>query len=77
MKVAPMTCLDDLIDAIQWSNQVISANDIPFWNDCPVHDSGSKGSHILLCPLSYSPLWTVSRHDSAKIITNKVCQKYS
>jgi hypothetical protein len=73
-----MICLDDLIDAIQWSNQEISANDTPLWNDCPIHNSGSKGSHIPLCPLSYSPLWTVSRHDSTKeIITNKVCQKYS
>jgi hypothetical protein len=61
-----MICLDDLIDAIQWSNQEISVNDIPLWNDCPVHNSGSKRSHILLYPLSDSPLWTVNRHDSAK-----------
>jgi hypothetical protein len=77
MKVAPMICLDDLIDAIQWSNQEINANDIPLWNDCPIHNSGYKGSHILLCPLSDSPLWTVGRYDFAKIITNKVYQKYS
>jgi hypothetical protein len=77
MVVAPMICLDDLINAIQWSNQEINANDIPFWNDYPVHNSSSKSCHILLGSLSDYSLWTVSRHNSAKIITNKVCQKYS
>jgi hypothetical protein len=71
-----MICLDDLVDAIQWRNQEISANDIPFWNDCPIHNSGSKLCHILLGSLLDSPLWTINIHDSEKIITNKVCQKY-
>jgi hypothetical protein len=76
VEVALVIGLDDLIDAIQWSNHKISTNNIPLWNDCPIHNSGSKGCDILLCPLSDSTLWTVNRHDSAKI-TNKVCQKYS
>jgi len=56
VEVAPMICLDELINAIQWSNQEISANDIPFWNDCHVQNSISKSCHILLGSLSDSLL---------------------
>jgi len=76
VEVSPVIGLDDLMNTIQWSNHNISTNEIPLWNDCPVHNSGSKGCNIFFCPLTNTALWTASRHDSAKI-TNKICQQYS
>jgi hypothetical protein len=76
VEVSPVIGLDDLMVTIQWSNHNICTNNIPLRNDRLVHNLGSEGCHILLSPLSDFALWTVNRHDSAKI-TNKVCRKYS
>lgn len=41
VEVAPVIGLDNLMDIIQESDHNISSNNIPLWNDCPVHYLGS------------------------------------
>jgi len=65
VEVSLVIGLDNLMDTIQWSNHNVCSNNIPFRNDRPVHNLGFGRCYILLCPLSDSTLWTVSRHDSA------------
>jgi hypothetical protein len=67
VEIAPFIFLDNLMNTIQWSHHNVCSNNIPLCNDGPVHNFGSEGCQIFLCPLSDSALRTASKHDSAKI----------
>jgi hypothetical protein len=75
VEVAPVICLNDLIDDIKGCYHHISLDDIPLWNDWHVCYSGSKSYNAFLCPLSDSALRAAGRHDSAKNNQKNICQK--
>jgi hypothetical protein len=62
VEVALVIGMDNLMDIIQGVDHNISSNNIPLWNDWPLHYLGSRSYHIFLCPLTNFALWTASRH---------------
>jgi hypothetical protein len=65
VEVAPVLGLDNLMDIIQGSDHNINSNNIPLWNDRPIHYLGSGSCHVFLSPLTNSELWNASRHGYA------------
>jgi hypothetical protein len=52
MEGALVIGLDNFIDNVQG----INSDNIPLWNDWPIHYSDSGSCHVFLCPLSNSVL---------------------
>jgi hypothetical protein len=77
VEVSLVIGLDHLMDTIQWRNHNICSNNIPIWNDRPIHNLGFRSYHIFLCPLSDSALWTASRHDFASNNQQDMPKKFS
>jgi hypothetical protein len=56
VEVAPVICLNDVIDNIKESYQNISPDYITLWNNWPVCYFGSGSCKAFLCPLANSAL---------------------
>jgi hypothetical protein len=53
VEVAPVICLDNLIDDIKGCYHHINLDDIPIWKDWHVCYSGSGSCNAFLCPLPF------------------------
>jgi hypothetical protein len=66
VEVAPVICLNDLMNDIKGCYHNISPDNIPLWNDWPISYSSSGSCNAFLCPLSDPVLRAAGRHDSVK-----------
>jgi hypothetical protein len=66
VKISPLICLENIVNTIQRCHHNVRANHIPLGNDWAIHDLGSEGCSISLCPLADPGLWAACKHDSVK-----------
>jgi hypothetical protein len=75
VEVAPVICLNDLIDDIKGCYHNINPDNIPLWNDWPVSYSSSWSCNAFLYFLLDPALKAASRHESAKNNQKIICRK--